>query len=113
MTYQQRDIVMLPVSYTNQYEREYRPAIIISNDLVNGTQDCLVIPLTSTLRNNELSFPILTSDVSVPLPFLSEARFQKIIGVEKRLIKKKISTLNLECFERLITAFQKVIAPQT
>lgn len=92
--YNQRDIVMLPVSYTNQYEREYRPAIIISNDLVNNTQDCLVMPLTSILRNDELSFKLTPSELSLSLQYESEVTLHKVIGVEKRFIKKKVNELS-------------------
>lgn len=107
--YKQRDIVMLPVSYTNQYEREYRPAIIISNELVNATQDCLVMPIKTHLRSDKLGFRLMADELVSPLQFESEVRLHKVMGVEKRFIKKKASELSEAGFERLISQFEELI----
>ncbi|MCU0393468.1 MAG: type II toxin-antitoxin system PemK/MazF family toxin [Thermoflexibacter sp.] len=104
--YKQRDIVLAKVVYTNQYQAELRPALIISNELVNNSLDCILLPITHVLRNDEFSFLLSDDLVSVPMKKTSEVRTHKVFVLEKRAIVKKIAELNEAGFEKVVEIFK-------
>ena len=93
----QGDIVLMPFPFSDLSPNpKKRPAVVISNKLVNKSEDVILAAITSNIRNDEFSFKIHNKDVSHPLPHLSEIRCDKIFTADKGIIIKKISSLNKE-----------------
>ena len=92
MTYKQGDIVIIPFPFTDLSQRKRRPALIISNNIVNATGDYLLAQVTSRNKNDNLSIEIADSDyASAPLPVKSYVRVHKIFCLHGSLIEKKVA----------------------
>jgi mRNA interferase MazF len=69
---EQRDIVLIPMPFTDLSSQRRRPVIVISNNEYNQkTSDIIVVALTSNLRPADYSFTITSADLQVgtlPVP---------------------------------------------
>jgi len=103
----QGDLVLLSYPFSNLEERKVRPALIISNNLFNKkSDDCIMVPLTSVIKNEPYSIIISQENLeSGKLLKLSRIRVDKIFSVEKNLINLKIGRLNKETFEKVKQEF--------
>lgn len=103
MNVKQRDVVLLPVPFSNQAARKVRPAIVVSNDYLNAqSDDVLLIPLTSVLK--EEPFSLLITNVSMSegtILVSSRARPDKIFTADKSLILRKIGMIKSEVLASL------------
>lgn len=99
--YNQRDIIIIPFPFTNLQSSKPRPAVIISNQIVNKTSDVIVAQITSNLHSDEFSFVISGKDITEALIYESEVRCHKIFTIAKSLISKKVSELNEMTFQKL------------
>jgi mRNA interferase MazF len=91
----QGDIILLPFPFTDlAAEAKRRPAVVISNQAVNKTQDVILAAITSNLRNDEFSLKINNADVTHALPAPSEIRCDKLFTASKHIIVRKMSALN-------------------
>ena len=100
--YNQCDIVVVKFPFTDGSEFKKRPALIISNELVNKTGDYLIIQITSKLNNDNLSISIEDTNCSQPLPFKSYIRTHKIFTIHKSLILSKITVVKPDFFKTVI-----------
>jgi mRNA interferase MazF len=91
--YKQGDIIVVKFPFTDGSEFRKRPALIISNETVNKTNDYLVVQITSKNHIDELSAPIEDSDCLHPLPLKSYIRVHKIFTVHHSLILSKITSV--------------------
>jgi mRNA interferase MazF len=65
MNVKQRDVVILPVPFSDQTAQKARPAIVVSNDKINATsEDIILVPLTSVLKDTPYSLLITDNDLS-------------------------------------------------
>jgi len=106
MSYKQGDIVIVPFPFTDLTSSKVRPAIVVSNDLVNKSNDIILAQITKQHLSGSLALKITNSDVNIPFKSgLSKMYIscKKIAVIEKSLIHKKITTLNeLKTNETLI-----------
>ena len=93
MSYNQGDIVLVPFPFSDQSGNKRRPALVISNNSVNKTQDILLVQITKNDRSDEFSVKLDHKDLTVPLQYVSEVRCHKILVTDKGLIVKKISAV--------------------
>ncbi len=107
MNAKQKDVVLLPVIFSDQTESKVRPAIVISNNEINETSDdVMLVPLTSVLK--EAPYSIMITDKSLTdgkLAAPSRARADKIFTADKSLIERKIGTIKQE----ILTAIKQEI----
>jgi mRNA interferase MazF len=96
MQVDQNDLVLLPYPFSNLKDTKVRPALIISNDNFNRkSDDCLMVPLTSVIKDEPYSIIIQSEDLSSgKLLQTSRIRADKIFCAEKSLILLKIGTVN-------------------
>lgn len=97
----QGDIVLVHFPFTDGKRSKPRPAIVISNSIVNKTNDVILAQITSTLRNDDFSFELEEAQLSHSLRKPSEVRCHKVFVMEKKLIIKKISRLESNGFDGL------------
>jgi mRNA interferase MazF len=75
MKYKRGDIVIVNFPFSDLSNAKKRPALIISNHLVNRTGDYLLVQISSKIRSDELSQIIETSafqnNKQLPLQFAS------------------------------------------
>ena len=103
MEIKQKDIVLLPYPFTDLKGKKIRPALVVSNDSVNSkSKDCIMLPLTSVIKDEPYSIAINQEDLSSgQLIKSSRIKIDKIFTVEKRLIVMKIGTLSHNTFEKV------------
>jgi mRNA interferase MazF len=103
MNIRQRDLVLLPYPFTDMSGSKVRPALVVSNDSFNkSSADCVMVPLTSVLKDAPHSVMIKQSDLSSgTLVVTSRVRADKLFCVEKGLVLTKIGCLAETKFGRI------------
>jgi mRNA interferase MazF len=108
--YNQCDIVSVHFPFTDVSQTKRRPALVISNHLVNQTGDYLLVQLTSQVKQDGLSLPLLLTDyLSLPLPLVSFARVHKIFLLNESLIIKKITDVSPAFHQQLVIRINGLI----
>lgn len=107
MNVRQRDLVLLPVPFSNQSSQKVRPAVVVSNDMLNTqSDDVILVPLTSVIKDAPYSVMISQNDLTNGrLVVESRARTDKIFTAEKSLITMKIGAVN----QGILTAIKQGI----
>ena len=90
--YKQGDIIVVKFPFTDGSEFKKRPALVVSNELVNKTGDYLIVQITSKINNDGLSVSIENNDFLLNLPLKSYIRTHKIFTVNESLVLSKITT---------------------
>ena len=108
--YQQGDIVAVNFPFTNIAKSKKRPALIISNKKINQTGDYLLIQITSKIKHDGLSFPILDEHYkSDKLPLTSFIRLHKIFLLNESLIIDKITSVKQSFYRKLINTIFELL----
>ncbi|MFC0263915.1 type II toxin-antitoxin system PemK/MazF family toxin [Fontibacter flavus] len=102
MNLKQGDIVLVPFPFTDGQHSKVRPAIVISSDRVNQTQDVILAQVSSNIRNDGFSFSLDREMLDSPLARESEVRIHKVFVIERRLVKKVIARLKQDHCLKLI-----------
>jgi mRNA interferase MazF len=89
--FKQGDIIVVKFPFTDGSEFKKRPALIISNNRLNSTEDFLIVQITSKLHSDGLSININDKDCLTALPLKSFIRPHKIFTLHKSLIISKIN----------------------
>ena len=108
MAYEQGDIVLIPFPYSDLSASEQRPALIISNHLVNTTEDRICCLITRNFRKEDLE--IKKEDLKIgSLPFKSFVRPHRIFTIHNAIIKKKICGIKDVFHNQVITKLNSYI----
>lgn len=100
--YEQKDVVLIPFPYSDLTGSKQRPALVISNQRLNNTQDRICCLVTSKQPYDGL----LISDKSFAkgkLPFKSWVKPHRIFTINERIIKKKLCSVN-DNFHNMVIA---------
>lgn len=91
--YEQKDIILIPFPYSDLTGAKQRPALIISNKKLNETDDRICCLITSNPTKQGI---LIKKDCfeKGKLPFKSWVKPQRIFTIDKRIIKKKLCTIN-------------------
>ena len=93
---------MAEFPFSDASSGKLRPALIISNDIVNSTGDYLLMQVTTRLRSDALSQIVLREDYKEdPLLKQSELRLHKIFILHHDLIANKITSVNSEFLKKV------------
>jgi len=99
--YNQRDIVLIPFPYSDLTGFKQRPALIISNNEINKTEDricCLV-----TTNKSKESIIIERKDFeSGKLPFKSWIKAHRLFTIHEKIIRKGLCTINARLYNKLL-----------
>ncbi|MBS3083320.1 type II toxin-antitoxin system PemK/MazF family toxin [Candidatus Pacearchaeota archaeon] len=109
MNYKQCDIVLIPFPYSDLSSFRQRPALIISNSILNSTQDVICCLVT---RNSDYNCLLMPEDCFADgkLPFKSWIKPYRIFTVHKNIIKKKICSVKGKFYDKLLIEIQKYIS---
>ena len=110
MNINQKELVLLPFPFSDLESKKVRPALIISNNNFNKkSDDCLMVPLTSIIKDEPYSIIISQENLSSgKLIKTSRIRIDKIFSIEKNLIIAKIGILNDNIFEKIKSEILKI-----
>ena len=111
MSYKKGDIVVIHFPFTDLTDTKKRPALVISNEMVNQTGDYLLVQITSKAKNDNLTLPILTMDFSnnKPLPLTSYIRLHKIFLLNGCLIISKVASVKSNFINQVINRIIELI----
>ncbi|MFH1211872.1 MAG: type II toxin-antitoxin system PemK/MazF family toxin [Candidatus Woesearchaeota archaeon] len=111
MEAKQKELVLLPFPFSDLKETKVRPAIIVSNDIFNKkSADCIMVPLTSVIKDEPYSIIINQQDMSSGnLIKTSRVKADKIFAVEKCLITMKIGAVSEKTFDKIKHEILKII----
>jgi mRNA interferase MazF len=111
MKVNQKELVLIEYPFSNLKEKKVRPALIISNNNFNKkSDDCILVPLTSVIKNEPYSIIINQENLdNGRLIKTSRIRVDKVFSFEKKMIRIKIGRLNNESFEKIKNEFLNLI----
>jgi len=103
MQINQKEVVLLPYPFSNLEGIKVRPALIVSNNQFNKkSDDCIMAPLTTIIKNEPYSIIIDSENLSSgKLIKQSRIRTDKIFSVKKSLIRMKIGVLDDNSFDKV------------
>jgi len=110
MKVNQRDIVLLPFPFSDLKREKVRPALVISNNTFNKkSDDCIMIPLTTVIKNEHYSIIINQKDLSSgKLLKSSRIRVDKIFSIDKNIISMKIGVIKESILEKIKSEIKKI-----
>jgi len=111
--YKQGDIILIPFPFTNLSTLKQRPAFVISSDTYNKTHaDIIICAITSHIPIKIEPFDYrMTSDDTLNSGLLKESliKLDKIVTIDKRLVRKKLGKLPLSTIQELLKRFDHII----
>ena len=109
--YKQRDILIIPIPFTDLTTNKKRPVVVLSNDSYNiKTEDIVIAAMTSNIEQKEYSVLISSQDIEEGvLAQQSMIRVDKIYTLNKSIVIKKFGVLRNETFKRVRDALIKLI----
>ncbi len=99
MTYNQKDIVLMPFPYTDLTGAKKRPALIISNNSLNEDYICCLI--TSNPSNEGLLIKKEHLE-SGSLPFKSWIKLHRIFTINHKIIEKRLCTIKSSFHQEIL-----------
>ena len=102
--YNQRDIVLIPIPFTDLSTKKRRPVVILSNDEYNmSKEDIIVAAITSNISNDTYSIHITESDFEEEtLPRPSMIRADKIYTLNQSIVHQKFDRLKTNVFKKVL-----------
>ncbi len=99
----QRDIVLIPIPFTDLSSQRRRPVVVISNDDYNHkTDDIVIVAMTSNLMPTDYSFTITTTDLEIgALNRPSKVRVDKIYTLAQSTVVKTFGRVNQTTFSKI------------
>jgi mRNA interferase MazF len=111
--YKQGDIIVVKFPFTDGSEFKRRPALVISNETVNKTNDYLIVQITSKVHFDKFSLLIEDDDCLRPLPLKSYIRSHKIFTLHQSLVLSKITSVKPKFIVKIAEAIYSLIIPGT
>ncbi len=100
----QRDIVLIPIPFSDLTSIKQRPVLVLSNDRHNQqSEDVLVAAMTSKLSRVPYSVRVKATDLSEGiLRKESLIRIDKIYTLSKTIIVKRFGRINQSIFHQVL-----------
>ena len=98
ITYKQRDIVLMPFPYTDLTAAKKRPALIVSNNSINSSEDRICCLITS----KESFDGLLLDELEGSLPLKSWVKPHRIFTINKKIIMKKLCSITPRMYEKVL-----------
>jgi len=115
MKIEQRDLVLIPIPFTDLSSHRKRPVIVISRQEYNdSTEDIIVVGVTSNIKDKTpYSFVISNDNMeNGKIKMDSRVRADKIYTLSKSIVVKKFGKVDKRTHNKIITLLQKVVVHQ-
>jgi mRNA interferase MazF len=109
---EQRDIVLIPIPFTDLSSNRRRPVIVISNTPYHHkTQDMVVVAMTSNPQVVDYSFTITSADLAQgTLNQPGKVRADRIYTLSQSLAVKTFGQVNHPTLNRIRQLLQELVA---
>lgn len=113
--FKQRDIVLIPLPFSDLSSTKQRPVVVISNDDYNSkTEDIVVMAITSNIEHLEYELPVSTNNLEVgTLPRASCIRADKVYTLSQSIVVKTFGKIDQKTFEQLLALFGQLTRTKT
>lgn len=107
----QGDIIIINFPFTSLKDSKVRPALIISNEKFNKGKNCLLLAI-STQKGSPIYSEILEEGdlTSGKLKKQSFIRFHNIFSVDKKLIIKKVASIDNAKIQKTVKKLNSFIS---
>ena len=111
----QRNIILIPIPFTDLTSQKKCPAIIISNDTYNEThEDIIVVALTSNVEQRDFTILLTGDDMEEgTLKVTSMIRVDKIYTLNKSIILKTFGRVKPYILSKTKDSLLKLIEHQS
>jgi mRNA interferase MazF len=111
MMFKQRDIILIPIPFTDLASQKKRPAIVISSDKYNDTsEDIIVVALTLNVKKQDFTILITSDDLEDgKLKTTSMIRVDKIYTLNKSIVLKQFGRIKSPVLAKIKTSLLKLI----
>lgn len=106
MMYDQRDIVLIPFPYSDLTGAKQRPALILSNEKINKTEDRICCLITSNKPKDGILIDLFEKG---KLPFESWVKPHRLFTIHHGIIKKKLCKVTNSFHEKIINKINEYI----
>jgi mRNA interferase MazF len=108
----QRDILLVPIPFTDLSSQKRRPVIVVSNNAYNQkTTDLVVVAMTSNPVETEYSFSITSSDLGKgKLNHPGKVRVDKIYTISRSIVVKTFGRVKGSVLDRIRNELQALTA---
>ena len=108
----QRDILLVPIPFTDLSSQKRRPVVVVSNNVYNHkTTDLVVVAITSNPVETDYSFTITSDDLEKgTLNHAGKVRVDKIYTISKSIVVKSFGRVNVNVLERIRKELQALTA---
>jgi len=112
MPYRQRDLLLVPVPFSDLTSRKIRPVVVLTNDRYNREgPDLLVAGITSNLLARQFVVPLDTPQLEEGrMKRASVVRADKIFSIDQSIVLHGFGRMNCETFEIVRGAILKLLA---
>ncbi len=109
--YNQRDIVLIPVPFTDLTSKKVRPAIVVSNNQYNHrSDDMLIVGVTSVLGNEPYSLDLTNEQMEEgTLPIPSKIRCDKLYLLKNKIAIRKYGKVNTKIQQLIQQQIKKLV----
>lgn len=106
----QRDIVLIQIPFTDLVSQKKRPAVIISSDTYNeSNEDIVVVALTSNIEPREFSVTLTNDNLEDgTLKVTSMIRVDKIYTLNKSIVIKIFGRIKPDIFTKIKDSLSKL-----
>jgi mRNA interferase MazF len=107
----QRDIVLIPIPFTDLTSQKRRPAVIISANSYNEkNEDIVVVALTSNVEPRDFSLIVTSDDLEDgSLSITSMIRVDKVYTLNQSIVIKTLGRVRPEILIKIKDIFSKLI----
>ncbi len=112
MTYEQGDVVLAQVPYTDLTKVKQRPALILSGRTYNqSSQDYFVCPLTSNLSNTPHSVKVTPRDmVDGQLHKISLVKANHMFALHRSGIERVLGRVDPDIVKQVLQELQSILS---
>lgn len=111
--YKQGDVILVPFPFTDLSGSKLRPALIVSSELVNQSNDLVCVQITSKSFSDLFFFTLSAEDIHPRLPLDSGIRLHKLFTISKVIVVKKLGILQNNIFDKVLNAIQQQVLTKT
>lgn len=106
----QKDLILLPFPFSDKSGSKVRPALILSNNKFNLSEDIIICAITSNLDNNNFSVNLNNNNLeSGTLYEPSLIKPGTILKIKKELIISKIGKIKNTLFKKVIFKLNQIL----
>ncbi len=106
--YEQKDIVLIPFPFSDLSGNKQRPALIVSNNKLNKSDDRICCLVTSNDSSNSLKIN-KTDQKNGELPFQSYVKPHRLFTIDKNIVKKKLCSVSDSFYNEIESDIQDLI----